>query len=91
MYDEEGQIMSSSLVDYLLPSAMEVPEVRLGHHETPSPFTHYGMKGGGEGGRMHAPAAIASAVDDALSPLGATRATYLPLTPERVLSLIPVQ
>lgn len=91
VYDEEGQIMSSSLVDYLLPSAMEVPEVRLGHHETPSPFTHYGMKGGGEGGRMHAPAAIASAVDDALSPLGATRATYLPLTPERVLSLIPVQ
>ncbi|MEJ8859248.1 xanthine dehydrogenase family protein molybdopterin-binding subunit [Variovorax robiniae] len=88
VYDEEGQIQSSSLMDYLIPSAMEVPEVRLGHHETPSPFTPYGMKGGGEGGRMHAPGAIASAVDDALAPLGAKRATYLPLTPERVLNLI---
>jgi CO/xanthine dehydrogenase Mo-binding subunit len=46
------------------------------------------MKGGGEGGRMHAPAAIASAVDDALKPLGATRATHLPLTPERIISMV---
>jgi CO/xanthine dehydrogenase Mo-binding subunit len=88
VYDDEGQIQSSSWLDYLIPSAMEIPEVRLGHHETPSPFTPYGMKGGGEGGRMHAPAAIASAVDDALKPLGATRATHLPLTPERIISMV---
>lgn len=88
VYDEEGQIQSSSLLDYLIPSAMEVPEIRLGHHETPSPFTPYGMKGGGEGGRMHAPAAIACAVDDALQPLGAARATSLPLTPEKIMTML---
>jgi CO/xanthine dehydrogenase Mo-binding subunit len=86
-YDSEGQLQSTTFLDYLIPSAMEVPEVRLGHHETPSPFTPYGIKGGGEGGRMHAPAAIAQAVDDALAPFN-VRATTLPLHPERILELI---
>lgn len=87
VYDDDGQMLSSTLLDYLIPSAMEVPEVRLGHYETPSPFTPYGIKGGGEGGRMHAPAAIAAAVDDALAPFG-VRSRTLPLTPERVLGMI---
>lgn len=86
-YDSEGQLQSTTFLDYLIPSAMEVPEIRLGHHETPSPFTPYGIKGGGEGGRMHAPGAIAQAVDDALAPFG-VRATTLPLHPERILELI---
>ncbi len=87
VYDDEGQLASATLLDYLIPSAMEVPEVRLGHHETPSPFTPYGIKGGGEGGRMHAPGAIASAIDDALKPFG-VRTRQLPLTPERLINLI---
>ena len=55
--------------------------------ETPSPFTEYGVKGGGEGGRMIAPAAIAAAVEDALAPLG-VRVDELPLTPERIVNLV---
>ena len=51
-----------------IPTAMEVPELRIGHHETPSPYTPHGIKGGGEGGRMMAPAAINVAVNDALAP-----------------------
>ena len=59
----------------------------IGHHETPSPYTPYGIKGGGEAGRMMAPAAIASAIEDALAPLG-VRVHTLPATPERVLTWI---
>jgi CO/xanthine dehydrogenase Mo-binding subunit len=86
-YDEDGQLLASNYVDYLIPSAMEVPEVDVGHEETPSPFTTYGTKGGGEGGRMQAPAAIACAIDDALAPFG-VRVRELPVTPERLLALI---
>jgi CO/xanthine dehydrogenase Mo-binding subunit len=57
------------------------------HEQTPSPFTEYGVKGGGEGGRMVAPIALASAVEDALRPLG-VRVNELPMTPERILSWI---
>jgi carbon-monoxide dehydrogenase large subunit len=87
VYDEQGQPLSSSFMDYLLPTAMEVPKFEIGHVETPSPFTQYGVKGGGEGGRMIAPAALASAVEDALAPLG-VRVDELPMTPERIVSWI---
>jgi CO/xanthine dehydrogenase Mo-binding subunit len=63
------------------------PSVRVIHEETPSPYTEYGVKGGGEGGRMVAPVALASAVEDALKPFG-VRVIELPMTPERVLSWI---
>ena len=54
-------------MDYLIPTVHEVPaDVRVGHVETPSPFTEFGVKGGGEGGRMGAPPAIAAAIEDAL-------------------------
>jgi len=87
-YDEAGQLLTATLVDYLIPTLREMPEqIRVGHVETPSPFTEYGVKGGGEGGRMIAPAAIASAVEDALAPLG-VRVAELPLTPERVVDLV---
>jgi CO/xanthine dehydrogenase Mo-binding subunit len=56
-------------------------------HETPSPFTEYGIKGGGEGGRMGAPPAVASAVEDALKPLG-VKIDALPLTPRYLRTLI---
>src|SRR5205814_7099302 len=87
VYDAEGQPLSASFMDYLLPTALEVPTIEIGHVETPSPFTEYGINGGGEGGRMTAPAALASAVEDALSPLG-VRSDEVPMTPERLVTLI---
>ena len=87
-YDDQGQILTASYADYLIPTASEVPpEIRVGHVETPSPFTEFGIKGGGEGGRMGAPPAIASAIEDALRPLG-VKADFLPLTPARLRGLI---
>jgi CO/xanthine dehydrogenase Mo-binding subunit len=84
VYDEEGQLQSASFMDYLMPTAMEVPELLIGHEETPSPLTEHGIKGGGEAGRMMAPAAISSAIDDALLDFG-VRVTELPATPERLV------
>jgi 2-furoyl-CoA dehydrogenase large subunit len=69
-YNPEGQLVAQSFMDYLLPSAHEVPEVEIVHHETPSPHTVFGQKGSGESGYLGAPAAIASAVNDAIRPLG---------------------
>jgi len=83
VYDAEGQLVTASYLDYPIPTAMEVPELKIGHVETPSPWTPHGIKGGGEGGRMMAPAAINAAVNDALAPLG-VRLTELPMTPDRI-------
>jgi 2-furoyl-CoA dehydrogenase large subunit len=69
-YDPNGQLLAGTFVDYLLPSAHEIPPVADFEHCTPSPLTSLGQKGSGEGGYLGAPAAIASAVNDALSPLG---------------------
>ncbi len=79
--------MSSTFGEYLLPSIHEVPPIELYHHETPSPFTEFGVKGAGEGGRLVAPTAVASAIEDALSPFG-VKIDELPMTPERVLEQI---
>jgi 2-furoyl-CoA dehydrogenase large subunit len=70
VYDQHGEMVTQSFMDYLLPSAHEVPPVEIVHHVTPSPFTVLGQKGAGESGYLGAPAAIASAVNDALRPLG---------------------
>ncbi len=82
-YDDDAQLLSSTYGEYLLPSIHEVPDIELYHHETPSPFTEYGVKGAGEGGRMVAPPALASAVEDALAPFG-VEVNEVPMTPERV-------
>ncbi len=71
-YDAGGQLLSQTFMDYLLPSVHEVPEIRVTEHCTPSPVTSLGQKGVGEGGYLGAPAAIVSAVNDALAPLGKT-------------------
>ena len=71
-YDTQGQLLAQSFMDYLLPSAHEVPAVEIIEHETPSPHTVFGQKGSGESGYLGAPAAIASGVNDALKPLGIT-------------------
>lgn len=83
-YDKYGQNLTSTFVDYLLPSSNDVPAIEVYHHETPSPFTAYGVKGGGEGGRMVAPPAITSAVEDALKPFG-VKIDELPITPEKIV------
>src|SRR5207244_10566053 len=69
-YNDDGLLVAQNFMDYLLPSAHEVPPVEIVHHETPSPLTVFGQKGSGESGYLGAPAAIASAVNDALRPLG---------------------
>jgi 2-furoyl-CoA dehydrogenase large subunit len=68
-YSADGALLAQSFMDYLLPSAHEVPPVEIIHHVTPSPHTVLGQKGSGESGYLGAPAAIASAVNDALCPL----------------------
>jgi 2-furoyl-CoA dehydrogenase large subunit len=86
-YDENGQLMSGSFMDYLLPSAHEVPSIAIVDHCTPSPLTTFGQKGSGEAGYLGAPAAVASAVNDALAPLGLHIAT-LPMSPSVVGELL---
>ena len=69
-YNDEGQLIAQTFMDYLLPSSHEVPAVDIVDHETPSPHTVLGQKGSGESGYLGAPAAIANAINDAIRPLG---------------------
>ena len=80
VYDAEGQLLTASLMDYLVPTAPEVPRLELEHLEIPAPDSPNGAKGVGEGGTLAPPAAIANAVSDALG----VEMNELPLTPERV-------
>jgi carbon-monoxide dehydrogenase large subunit len=89
-YDEQGQPLASTLADYLLPGSYDVPDIRLIHMETPSPYTNLGQKGVGEGGAIGPGAAIANAINDALAPLGA-EVCQLPVTPRRILEAIKDQ
>jgi carbon-monoxide dehydrogenase large subunit len=86
-YDANGQVLSGSFVDYLLPGTMEVPIIKTVHLESPSPLNPLGVKGLGEGGAIAPPAAIANALADALRPL-APPVNEIPLTPERVLAIL---
>lgn len=67
VYNADGQLVTGTFMDYLLPGSMEVPPIRLRHRETPSPRNALGLKGMGEGGAIPPPAALANAVEDALS------------------------
>ena len=87
VYNDQGQIHTASLVDYLVPSACEIPPIEVVHLQTESPTTLSGFRGMGEGGTIGAPAAIANAIADALSPLG-IEINELPVTPERLFRLI---
>jgi aerobic carbon-monoxide dehydrogenase large subunit len=82
-YGEDGQLQNASLMDYLVPTAWEIPAVEILHLETPSQFSETGAKGMGEGGTMGAPACIATAVCDALAHLGA-EIDSIPITPDRL-------
>ncbi len=90
-YDEFAQPLASTLADYVMPGATEVPNIRMDHFETPSPHTEFGAKGMGEGGAIAPPAAIFGAVNDALRRVGAAELTRTPLTPRRVLQALEQQ
>jgi carbon-monoxide dehydrogenase large subunit len=85
-YDDDGNPVTTTFMDYLLPTATDVPVIEYGHIETPSPGPG-GFKGVGEGGAIGAPPAVVNAVADALVPFGVT-VTSLPLSPSRIVGLL---
>lgn len=87
VYDEEGQLINASFMDYLIPTAAEIPPISVDHVETPSPLNPLGVKGAGEAGVIPVPALFASAIDDALSPFG-VRVREMPLHPCRLHELL---
>jgi len=87
VYDQDGQPLSTTFMDYLIPTAMEVPEIECYHVETPSPLNPLGIKGAGEAGVIPVPALMAQALDDALSPWG-VRVTEMPLNPGQIRELV---
>jgi carbon-monoxide dehydrogenase large subunit len=87
VYDETGQLLTGSLMDYFVPTASDLPSIETVHLEFPSPRNPLGVKGVGEGGAISPPAAIANAVEDALSPFG-VRVTRAPLAPAVVRGLV---
>jgi carbon-monoxide dehydrogenase large subunit len=86
-YDEQGQPLAATFLDYHLPAAFELPAIKIGHLHHPATATEYGMKGMGEGGAVAPPAAIANAVRDALAAIGA-EVNETPVTSQRVLAAI---
>lgn len=86
-YSDDGQLLTGTFMDYLIPTALDVPRVTLVDHCTPSPLTTFGQKGSGEAGYLGAPAAIASAVNDALSARN-TSIDALPMTPLAIWSAL---
>jgi carbon-monoxide dehydrogenase large subunit len=86
-YSDDGQPLASTLADYLLPGATEVPAIRIEHMETPAPYTEFGQKGIGESGAIGPPAALANAVNDALRGLN-VRIDQLPITPRLIVEAL---
>jgi carbon-monoxide dehydrogenase large subunit len=86
-YDDQGQLLTGTYMDYLLPTSAEVPPITVGHQEFLSDRNPFGIKGCGEGGAVSPPAAIANAIVDALRPLE-VNITRVPLHPEELLNLI---
>jgi carbon-monoxide dehydrogenase large subunit len=87
VYDEDGKLLTTTYREYLLPTAMEVPHITVGHQEFPSDRNPLGVKGVGESGAVAAPAAIVGAIADALQPLP-VRLTRIPLTPARLVDAV---
>lgn len=87
IYDDQGQLLNASFMDYLIPTAMEVPRMEIGHVETPSPWNEMGVKGVGEAGAIPVGPCFAQAVEDALSAYG-VEVTEIPLPPSRLFELI---
>ncbi|PPR09764.1 MAG: Caffeine dehydrogenase subunit alpha [Alphaproteobacteria bacterium MarineAlpha11_Bin1] len=87
VYDDYANLLNGTLADYLVPMAAEMPDIHIGHVETPVEGTRLGAKGAGEAGTVGAPAAIMCAVNDAIRPFGGL-VTEMPITPETVLSAL---
>jgi carbon-monoxide dehydrogenase large subunit len=87
VYDREGQMLTTSLLDYQVPSSVDVPEIEISHVESPSPLNPLGVKGIGEGGAIAGHAVVANAVEDALAHTGA-RVRETPLRPATVWKLL---
>ncbi len=87
VYDEQGNLLTTTMADYLVPMAAEMPDMHIGHVETPTKESLLGAKGAGEAGTAGAPAALMNAINDALAPLGA-RVTEQPFTPARILGAL---
>jgi aerobic carbon-monoxide dehydrogenase large subunit len=87
IHDDNGQVLNASYMDYYLPGAMEVPRMEVAHIETPTPLNPLGCKGAGEGGTIPSPAAIALAIEDALSDLS-VKVNRIPVSPEALLKSI---
>jgi CO/xanthine dehydrogenase Mo-binding subunit len=87
VWDENGQLLNASLMDYLLPTALDVPTVEMAHRETPSPLNPLGVKGVGEAGAIPTGAAFAQAVEDALDDPG-LEILEIPLSPNRLFELM---
>ncbi|CAN1560252.1 CoxL Aerobic-type carbon monoxide dehydrogenase, large subunit CoxL/CutL homologs [Rhabdaerophilaceae bacterium] len=87
IYDAQGQLRTASMADYLVPMASEMPDIEVGHVETPTRESLLGAKGAGEAGTAGAPAAIMNAINDALNPFKA-RVFAQPFTPQRILAAL---
>ena len=85
-YDESGQLLNASFMDFLLPSALDVPRVEIGHEETPSPLNPLGTKGAGEAGAIPVGALFAQAVEDALE--NSVEILEIPLSPGRLWEIV---
>ncbi len=87
LYDEQGQYLNATMADYLVPMAAEMPDIEIGHVETPTADSELGAKGVGEAGTAGAPAAIMNAINDALHPFDA-KVSAMPFTPARILEAL---
>jgi CO/xanthine dehydrogenase Mo-binding subunit len=86
VYDENGQLKTASFMDYLLPTALDVPQIETAHVETPSPLNPLGVKGVGEAGAIPVGALYAQAIEDALG--GAIEILEMPMSPLRLFELL---
>lgn len=87
VYDEAGQLRTTTMADYLVPLAADMPDIDVGHVETPTRESLLGAKGAGEAGTAGAPAAVMNAINDALRPFGA-KVFAQPFTPESILAAL---
>lgn len=85
LYDERGQLLNGNMADYLVPMAMEMPDIEVGHVVSPTADSELGAKGAGEAGTAGAPGCVMNAINDALRPLGARPLTDMPFTPDKIL------
>lgn len=87
VYDERGNLLTTTMADYLVPMSAEMPDIHVGHVETPTQESLLGAKGAGEAGTAGAPGALMNALNDALAPLGA-QVLEQPFTPARILAAL---